>query len=93
MRNLVVFGDSQYAERISKYIVIEGRDKLVAFTQEHSFISRKEINGVPVIPFEQLNHALMYDFEIVLGIGYTKMNTFKRKIFDLCKQKGYKIAN
>lgn len=91
MRNLIIFGDTPFAERLYKYIRIEGKDGVIAFTQEEDFISKKELQGLPVVPFEQLG-IFASDFEIVLGIGYTKMNQLKQKIYDLCKRKGYKIA-
>lgn len=91
MRNLVIFGDTPFAERLFKYIQLEGQDKVVAFTQEKSFVSKVELQGCPVIPFEELA-TLNTDFEIVLGIGYSKMNQLKRKVYNLCVNSGYKVA-
>lgn len=91
MRNLIIFGDTTFAERLFKYISFEGRDKVVAFTQEWNFISKRELQGLPVIPFEDLG-KLDIDFEIVIGIGYTQMSQLKKKVYDLCKSKGYKVA-
>lgn len=88
---MIIFGDTPFAERLYKYISIEGKDRVVAFTQEQNFISKKELQGLPVYPFERLGN-FAFDFEIVLGIGYTKMNQLKQKIYGLCKNKGYKIA-
>lgn len=93
MRNLLIFGDNQFAERISKYIILEGRDKLLGFTQERQFISRNNINGYPVIPFEELRMVVSDDFEIILGIGYAQLNAIREKVFHKCKNIGYKIAN
>lgn len=92
MRNLIIFGDTPFAERLFKYISIEAKDKIIAFTQEKSFVSRKEIQGVPVVPFEELDEHFNEEFEIIIGIGYTQMNQLKRKIYNKCKEKGYKVA-
>ena len=91
MRNLVIFGDTPFAERLFKYIKLEGKDKVIAFTQEKSFISKVELQGCPVIPFEELA-TIDTDFEIILGIGYSKMNQLKRKVYNLCVNNGYKVA-
>lgn len=91
MRNLIIFGDTPFAERVFKYINFEGKDKVIAFTQEKNFISKKELQGLPVIPFEKLD-SVEESLEIVLGIGYTKMNKLKEKIYDMCISNGYKIA-
>lgn len=93
MRNLVIFGDTQFAERLSKYIFLEGVDRVCAFTQEERFMTRTEINGIPVIPFEKLEATLKEDFSVILGIGYTKMNTLRAKLYNLCKEAGYEVGS
>lgn len=92
MRNLVIFGDTQFAERLSRYIILEGEDRVCAFTQEESFMRRTEISGIPVIPFEKLGVTLKEDFSVILGIGYTKMNTLRAIIYNLCEESGYKVG-
>ena len=91
MRNLIIFGDTPFAERLFNYIELEAQDKVIAFTQEKSFISKVELQSCPVIPFEELT-TLNMDFEIVLGIGYSMMNQLKRKVYNLCINNGYKVA-
>lgn len=93
MRNLVIFGDTQFAERLSKYIIMEGVDSVCAFTQEERFMTRTEINGISVIPFEKLGATLKEDFSVILGIGYTKMNTLRAKLYNLCKKAGYEVGS
>lgn len=91
MRNLIIFGDSQFSERISKYIIAEGKDKLIAFTQEKQYMTRYEINNHKVIPFENLA-LIKEDFEIILGVGYSNINTLREKIYNYCKSAGYKVG-
>ncbi|MBP5769505.1 MAG: acetyltransferase [Fibrobacter sp.] len=93
MRNLVIFGDTQFSERLCKYISFEKKDKVVAFTQEKKFITRKEILDIPVIPFEDLRSVLRDDFSLIIGIGYTQMNSLREKIYHLCKKNDYKVAS
>lgn len=93
MRNIIIFGDGQLAERFSKYVISEGKDKFVAFTQERQFISREMINGYPVIPFEDLRTIISEEFEIILGIGYAQMNLIRERAFHKCKSYGYKLGN
>lgn len=93
MRNLVIFGDTQFAERLSKYIILEGVDCIIAFTQEERFMTRTEINGIPVIPFEQLGRSLNDAFEVILGIGYMKMNSLRAQLYRLCNDAGYQVGS
>ena len=92
MRNLIIFGDTPFAERLFKYISVDAKDKVIAFTQEKSFVSRKEIQGVPVVPFEKLDEHFNEEFEIIIGMGYTQMNQLKKKIYNMCKEKNYKVG-
>lgn len=78
MRNLIIFGDSQFSERISKYIIAEGKDRLIAFTQQKNYMTRCQIDTCKVIPFENLS-SLKEDFEIILGVGYSDMNTLSSR--------------
>lgn len=93
MRNLVIFGDTHFSERLCKYIEFEKRDHVVAFTQEREFINHKELLGVPVIPLEKLKDELLIDFSIIIGIGYSKMNSLREYVYQLCKKNNYKIAS
>lgn len=93
MTQYVIFGDSTFAERIHKYISIEKVDEVLCFTNEERFITRHEINGLPVVSFECLSE--LYDirsFELLICIGYAQMNQLREKIYHMCKNKGYKIG-
>ena len=93
MKNYVIFGDSVFAERIQKYIKHEGIDNVLCFTNERNFITRKKINELDVIPFEQLSELYDKDtFEILICIGYSNMNKLRKKVYSLCKNIGYKIG-
>lgn len=92
MRNFIILGDTPFAERLYYYISLEGVDNVVAFTQESNFISQKKLQGLPVLPLEDLCSYFNNEFEIILGIGYTKMNSLKKRLYDLCLDKGYKIG-
>lgn len=93
MAKYVIFGDSAFAERIHKYISLEKSGDVLGFTNKESLITRKEINGVPVLPFERLLD--FYDiesFELLICIGYTQMNHLREQIYHMCKNTGYKIG-
>ena len=60
-------------------------------SQERDYITQNALQGLPVLPFENLGE-LEQEFEIILGIGYTKMNLLKAQIYSMCESKGYKVA-
>lgn len=92
MRNLVILGNTPFAERLYYYISFEGVDKVIAFTQEADYITNCRLHELPVLPFEELASRIDRDFEIILGIGYTRMNSLRRSLYDMCINNGYKIA-
>lgn len=92
MQDIVIFGDSQYAEQIYLYIKCESSLNVLAFTNERKFIGRKEVLGIPVVPFEDLRDVFKTDFRILVACGYSQMNKLRERLCDLCLSKGYKLA-
>lgn len=90
MENYIIFGDSTFAERMYSYIMYENIANVIAFTQEKNFIQRDYIDGIKVIPFEELEPS--NDFSFLIGIGYSKMNTLREKIYELLKKHNFKIG-
>ena len=90
MKNIVVFGDTAFGERLAKYVIFEGADKLVGFTQEDGYCSKECLLGLPVIPLSDLKGKK--DIEILIAIGYTKMNNLREKIYSMLKEEGFSIC-
>ncbi len=94
MRDLVVFGDSPFAERIASYISSEKQDNLIGFTADRNYMTRKSINGVPVYPFDELADRFSpKSIYIILGIGYTQMNNLREAIYKKCVAAGFQIGS
>lgn len=92
MSNIVVFGDSTFAERLAKYILLENKDRLLCFTQEDAFCSRDTILSLPVVPLTALRNNIKAEFEIVLAVGYTQMNNLREKLYNMLVDAGFKIG-
>ncbi len=93
MKNYVIYGDTGFAEEILNLVTIEGRDKVLAFTNDKAFISREKIADYPVISFDELEQTLKEPFEILIAYGYTKMNTLREKVYNECKDAGLKVGS
>lgn len=92
MRNIVVFGDSTFAERLAKYILLEKKDRLLCFTQEDAYCSRDTVLSLPVVPLSTLSDSLDAEFEIVLAVGYTQMNNLRERLYNMLVDAGFKIG-
>ena len=91
-KNYVIYGDTPFAEEIYNIISFEGRDCVVAFTNDRAFMTRKAIKGLQVIPFDELNDSLTEPFEILLAYGYIKMNSLREKVYNECKSAGMNVG-
>lgn len=91
-KNFVIYGDTHFAEEIFHIISYEGRDRVLAFTNDRSYLNRSEIQGLPVIPFDELNNTLKEPFELLLAYGYTQMNNLREKVFNECVSAGMKVG-
>lgn len=90
---IFLFGTSEYSEYIYYTIKKEGIIDILGFTVNKTHYKEKFFNGLPVFVFEELfNEFDMNECGILLTIGYTKMNAFRKKVYDECKALNYKIA-
>ncbi|MCQ6280002.1 acetyltransferase [Bacillus sp. EB600] len=94
MKKLIIFGNSNFSKLIKWYIDHDDDREVVAFCADQEYIIENVFEGLPVIAFEEIEK--MYppeQYEILIGIGYNKMNDLRKKIYYSCKQKGYTIAS
>ncbi|GAH65440.1 unnamed protein product, partial [marine sediment metagenome] len=57
MKKVVIFGTGDIAQVVHYYLTHDSDYEVVAFTANKDFIKAKEVFGLPVIPFEQVeNH-------------------------------------
>lgn len=93
MENIVIYGETEFAERIFSYIKFENVAKVLAFTNAKDFKEKDCIQGIPLIAFEDLNKEFAgIEFKILIAIGYAQMNNIRKKIYTECKESGYGIA-
>ncbi len=68
--------------------------RVEAFTVTEDFFPEVWEEEIPIIPFEDLNRLLGKDtFEILISIGYKRMNTNRSAFFEECDMRGYRIGS
>lgn len=92
MKQYVIFGDTGFAEEMYHIITLDGRDNVIAFTNDRAFLERNTIFGLPVIPIDELSQALNEPYELLFAYGYTQMNNLREKVYKECKALGMKIG-
>lgn len=93
-KKLVIIGDSAFAEIAHEYFDADSEFQVVGFSVEHAFLKRKEMRGLPIIPFEELE--LTYDpatHYVYVATVYTQLNRLRSRLAAAAKQKGYRLAS
>lgn len=92
MKNVVIYGNGRIAKII--YHFVKKQFNVVAFTVDKSFIEDQEIEGLPLIPFENIEKEYSPDkTKMLIAVGYVKMNAIRAQKYQEAKDKGYKFIN
>lgn len=93
-RNLVIVGDSAFAEIACEYFTAHTYYTVVAFSVEQAFLKRTELAGRPVFPFETLaDHFAPAVHDVFAAITYTQLNRVRARLAASAKAKGYRLAS
>lgn len=94
MKKYIIVGNSSYSYMIKKYIDESNGGEICAYCADKEYINVDNIEGVPVISFEELrNHYSVDEVRLIMGIGYTQMGNLRKRIFEQCVEWGYKFEN
>lgn len=94
MRKVIIFGTSGFAEVVHFYLTHDSQYEIVAFTANKEFIDKKELFGLPIIPFENIEEKYPPDqYLMFIVVVYSKINKLRAKIFDDVKSKGYNLLS
>lgn len=93
-KNLIIFGTGDFA-RITRYYLESDSDfKIIGFTANKSLIKEKELDGLPVIPFEEIIDTHPPNkFSIIICVAFSEINKKRARIFEQVKNKGYELES
>lgn len=93
--NIVIVGNSEFAEIASEYFKRDYGYETVAFAVDKEFIREGNLLGHPVIEFDKLSD--MYPPDKIDGVFvaavYTQMNRLRERFCRECKEKGYRLLS
>ncbi|MCI8669518.1 MAG: hypothetical protein HFI34_08380 [Lachnospiraceae bacterium] len=94
MKNLIIVGNGTYAKMMKKYIDMTLFGQVLSYVADKEFIYETELDGINVISFEELFERFSEkEITLIMGIGYTQMSNLRKKIFERCKERGYRFEN
>ncbi|MBA7497333.1 UDP-3-O-(3-hydroxymyristoyl)glucosamine N-acyltransferase [subsurface metagenome] len=91
---LIIVGDSAFAQIAYEYFTHDSPYKVVAFSVEKDFLKKKELFGLPIIPFEELEN--LYDpskYKVFIAIIYTQLNRLRTRLYKETKNKGFSLVS
>ncbi len=94
MKKLILFGTGAFAEVARCYFDEDSDYKVVAFCADKEYCDSKHYNGLPLIPFENIENIYPpTSYEMHITIGYSKLNFNRFEAYKKAKSKGYKLAS
>jgi len=94
MKKLILFGNGKIADVVFYYFNNHSKYNVVAFTCDRDFIVTPQFNGLPVIPFEEIEERFPpSDYCMFIAIGYQDLNNLRTKKYMAAKEKGYNIIS
>lgn len=94
MKKVLVFGAGAFAQVARCYMTRDGGHDVVAFTVDPEHVGEGECDGLPVVPFDQVERTHPPgDFAIFIAVGFRKVNRARAEVFQRCKDKGYELIS
>lgn len=93
-QQLVILGDSAFAEIAYEYFTCDSAYEVVGFSVEKAYLSRDRLFGLPVIPFEDLQTAFSpAETAFHAAVVYTQLNRLRARLAAEAKAKGFRPAS
>ncbi len=93
-KDIVIFGNTEYSYMLAKYVKKYQGRTVIAFTVDKEYINEPYLHDIPVVPFEIIENLFSPQaVDILIGIGYKKMNTIRENVYHRIKNKSYTIAS
>lgn len=92
-RKLVLIGAGEMAEIADEYFTHDSDYEVVAFSVERDYIRQPELNGKPVVAYEELE--TLYppsEYTVFVAIPSSQLNALRTRFYLDAKEKGYRFA-
>lgn len=93
-KKLVIVGDGEFGEIAYEYFTYDSEYEVVAFAVEKAYRTKDTLFGLPIVNVEDMEKQYSpKDYQIYVAVTYVKLNRVRRRLFDICKEKGYTGAS
>jgi sugar O-acyltransferase (sialic acid O-acetyltransferase NeuD family) len=89
----VIFGTGTFAEVAHFYFTHDSDYEVVGFTVDASHLDRKDLEGLPVVAFEEVADRFgPNETDMFVAIGYAGVNRLRAERYSRAKKLGYTLA-
>ncbi len=93
-RDLIIVGDSAFAEVAFECFTHDSDYDVVAFAVEREFLRKDDLFGLPVVPFEELAGTYSpSDHSVYVATVYTQLNRLRTRLAGAAKSAGFSLAS
>ena len=94
MGEIVIFGTGLLADVAYFYLTKDSSHKVVAFTADKEFITKEKFHGLPLVSFQDIEKQYPPNrYNMLIAIGYNKLNKLRAIKYFEAKAKGYKLIS
>lgn len=94
MARIVIFGNSHWASLAHLYFKHDSPHEVAGFTVDRDFLVDREFEGLPVVPFDEVEvHYPPDEFRMFLPISFKKMGHLRAERYYQAKDKGYDLVS
>jgi sugar O-acyltransferase (sialic acid O-acetyltransferase NeuD family) len=93
-RNLVIVGDSSFAEVAHEYFSRDSEYQVAGFAVERAFLNRDELFGLPVVALEDMATAFPpARHDVYVALVYGELNRLRTRLAATVEAMGYDLAS
>jgi len=93
-RQLIIVGDSAFAQIAYHYFRDDTDYQVVGFSVEKEFLKSTELLNLPVVPFDQLAQIFpTSNHSIFVAVTYGQLNRLRARLLNEARKLGYAIAS
>lgn len=93
-KKLVIVGNTSNARLAKYYFETDSEYEVCAFAVNREYIDKETFEGLPITALEEIQEKYSaQEYEMFVAVGYTNMNKIREKLYNFCKEKGYRMAN
>lgn len=94
MKGIIIFGTGKIADVIQYYMREESKLPVKAFTADKEYITEKSFNGLPVVPFEDIEKSYPPEqHDMFIATGYQDLNALREEKMKEAEKKGYHLIS